>query len=50
VRAGRVRAKQRGRLDRLQYRANFFIQLLQSAVAVRTAIVVLKLVYSHTND
>ena len=39
-----------GSLTELQYRANFFIQLLQSAVAVGTAIVVLKLVYSHTDE
>jgi ABC-2 type transport system permease protein len=39
-----------GSMNELQYRANFFIQLLQSAVAVGTAIVVLALVYSHTNS
>lgn len=39
-----------GSLTELQYRANFFIQLLQSAVAVGTAIVVLNLVYSHTTE
>jgi ABC-2 type transport system permease protein len=39
-----------GSLNELQYRANFFIQLLQSAVSVGTAIVVLALVYSHTED
>jgi len=39
-----------GSLTELQYRANFFIQLLQSAVAAGTAIVVLKLVYSHTTE
>jgi ABC-2 type transport system permease protein len=39
-----------GSLNELQYRANFFIQLLQSAVAVGTAVVVLALVYSHTDD
>jgi ABC-2 type transport system permease protein len=38
-----------GSMNDLQYRANFFIQLLQSAVSVGTAIVVLKLVYSHTD-
>ena len=38
-----------GAMNELQYRANFFIQLLQSAVAVVTALVVLKLVYSHTD-
>ena len=37
-----------GSLNELQYRANFFVQLLQSAVSVGTAIVVLLLVYSHT--
>lgn len=39
-----------GSMNELQYRANFFIQLLQSAVAVGTALVVLALVYSHTDD
>ena len=39
-----------GSMNELQYRANFFIQLLQSAVAVVTALVVLKLVYSHTKQ
>ena len=39
-----------GSLNELQYRANFFVQLLQSAVAVGTALVVLALVYSHTDD
>ena len=39
-----------GTLNELQYRANFFIQLLQSAVSVVTAIVVLALVYSHTEE
>ena len=37
-------------MNELQYRANFFIQVLQSAVSVGTALVVLKLVYSHTDD
>lgn len=37
-----------GAMNELQYRANFFIQILQSTVAAGTAIVVLKLVYSHT--
>ena len=39
-----------GSLNELQYRANFFLQLLQSSIAVVTAIVVLKLVYSHTDE
>ena len=38
-----------GSLTELQYRANFFIQLLQTTVAVGTALVVLKLVYSKTD-
>jgi len=37
-----------GSMNELQYRANFFVQLLQSAVSIVTALVVLKLVYSHT--
>ena len=39
-----------GSLNELQYRANFFLQLLQSSVAVVTALVVLNLVYSHTDE
>jgi viologen exporter family transport system permease protein len=39
-----------GSMNELQYRANFMIQLLQSAVAVGTALVVLALVYSHTQE
>ena len=39
-----------GSLNELQYRANFFIQLLQSAVSVGVAFVVLKLVYAQTED
>jgi ABC-2 type transport system permease protein len=37
-----------GSMNELQYRANFFIQLLQSAIAVVTALFVLAVVYSHT--
>jgi ABC-2 type transport system permease protein len=39
-----------GSMNELQYRANFFIQVLQSSVAVITALVVLALVYSHTTE
>lgn len=39
-----------GSMNELQYRANFLIQVLQSGVAVGTAIVVLALVYSHTDS
>jgi ABC-2 type transport system permease protein len=39
-----------GSMNELQYRTNFMIQLLQSAVAVGTALVVLALVYSHTQE
>ena len=39
-----------GSMNELQYRANFFIQLLQSGVAVGTALVVLALVYSQTPE
>jgi ABC-2 type transport system permease protein len=39
-----------GSLNELQYRANFFIQLLQSAISVGVALVVLKLVYSQTDE
>ena len=38
-----------GSLNELQYRANFFIQLLQSAISVGVALVVLSLVYSQTD-
>jgi ABC-2 type transport system permease protein len=39
-----------GSMNELQYRANFFIQVLQSAVAVGTALVVVAVVYSHTDE
>jgi ABC-2 type transport system permease protein len=39
-----------GSMNELQYRANLFIQLLQSAIAVGTAIAVLALVYSQTEE
>ena len=39
-----------GSMNELQYRANFFIQLLQSAVAVGTALVVIGLIYSQTPE
>jgi viologen exporter family transport system permease protein len=39
-----------GSMNELQYRANLFIQLLQSAVGVGTALVVLALVYSQTQE
>ncbi len=35
-------------LNELQYRVNFFLQLVQSLVAVATALAVLALVFSHT--
>jgi len=37
-----------GALNELQYRANFFVALFQSALAVSVGLVVLALVYSHT--
>ena len=37
-----------GVINELQYRVNFFVQLLQSVIQVGTALVVLSLVYSHT--
>jgi ABC-2 type transport system permease protein len=37
-----------GVLNELQYRVNFFVQLLQSLIQVGTGLVVLSLVYSHT--
>jgi ABC-2 type transport system permease protein len=39
-----------GSMNELQYRANLFIQLLQSGVAVGTALAVLALVYSQTEE
>ena len=39
-----------GSLNELQYRTNFFIQLLQSAMSVVVALVVLNVVYSHTES
>jgi ABC-type uncharacterized transport system permease subunit len=39
-----------GVLNELQYRVNFFVQLLQSLIQVGTALVMLSLVYSHTDE
>jgi ABC-2 type transport system permease protein len=39
-----------GVLNELQYRVNFFVALLQAAIALVTGLVVLALVYSHTNE
>jgi viologen exporter family transport system permease protein len=39
-----------GVLNELQYRVNFFVQLLQSLIQVGTGLVMLSLVYSHTNE
>jgi ABC-2 type transport system permease protein len=39
-----------GALAELQYRVNFFLQLLQSLLALATALVVLALVFSHTPE
>jgi ABC-2 type transport system permease protein len=39
-----------GILNELQYRVNFFVQLLQSLIQVGTGLVMLSLVYSHTNE
>ncbi|MBA2555684.1 MAG: ABC-2 family transporter protein [Geodermatophilaceae bacterium] len=39
-----------GALNELQYRVNFFLSLVQSVVAVGTALVVLGLVFSHTDS
>jgi ABC-2 type transport system permease protein len=36
--------------NEMQYRVNFFIQLLQSAVALATGLIGLTLVFSHTTD
>lgn len=39
-----------GLMNELQYRVNFFVQLLQSLIQVGTALVMLALVYSHTTE
>ena len=39
-----------GALNELQYRVNFFLSIVQSLVAVGTALVVLALVFSHTDS
>jgi len=39
-----------GLMNELQYRVNFFIQLLQSAIALGAGLVVLALVFSHTKQ
>ena len=39
-----------GVLNELQYRVNFVVQLFQSAIALTVGLVVLSLVYSHTNE
>jgi len=39
-----------GAINELQYRANFFVAAFQSLLAVAVALVVLRLVYSHTAE
>jgi viologen exporter family transport system permease protein len=39
-----------GVLNELQYRVNFFVSLLQTAIGLLTGLVVLSLVYSHTAE
>lgn len=39
-----------GVLNELQYRVNFFVSLMQAAIALVTGLVVLALVYSHTEE
>ena len=39
-----------GALNELQYRVNFVVQLFQSAIALIVGLLVLALVYSHTNE
>lgn len=39
-----------GALNELQYRVNFFLSLVQSVVAVATALVALALVFAHTDS
>lgn len=39
-----------GTMNELQYRVNFFLQLLQSLVALATAVAVIALVFSYTDE
>jgi viologen exporter family transport system permease protein len=39
-----------GVMNELQYRVNFFVQLLQSLIQVGTGLIMLSLVYSHTQE
>ena len=39
-----------GAMNELQYRANFFVQLFKSALSLGVALIVLRLVYSHTAE
>jgi ABC-2 type transport system permease protein len=39
-----------GVLNELQYRVNFFVALFQAGIALATGLVVLSLVYSHTDE
>jgi viologen exporter family transport system permease protein len=39
-----------GAMNELQYRANFFVQLFKSLLALGVALIVLRLVYSHTAE
>ena len=39
-----------GVMNELQYRVNFFVQLLQSLIQVGTGLIMLSLVYSHTTE
>ncbi len=39
-----------GVMNELQYRANFFIQLLQSFIAIATGVIVLALIFDRTDD
>lgn len=39
-----------GAMNELQYRSNFFIQVIQSAIALATGLIVIVLVFSHTES
>ena len=39
-----------GAMNELQYRANFVVQLFQSAITLGVGLAVLALVYSHTDE
>jgi len=39
-----------GVMNEVQYRANFFVQLVQSTVSVATGLIALAVIFDHTTD